>query len=84
MFDKKGQVAGIVGTVVLAVVGVILLVGVLSPITSNLSGNGYYRYDNANMTGFTGTNKTIADNLVTFVLLGTLIFIAGSFVMSRA
>ena len=64
--DKKGQM-GIVGVVVGLVVGIILLVGVLVPITTTVVAN----------QSFTGTNKTIADNFVTFILIGGLVLIAG-------
>ena len=64
--NKKGQ-AGIVMLVVGLVIGIILLVGVLVPITSTVVTN----------QAFTGTNKTIADNLITFILIGTLVLVAG-------
>ena len=65
--NTKGQAGGIVAVVIGLVVGVILLVGVLVPITTQVV---------ANQT-FTGTNKTIADNLTTFILIGVLVLIAG-------
>lgn len=64
--NKKGQ-SGIVMLVVGLVIGIILLVGVLVPITSTVVAN----------QAFTGTNKTIADNLTTFILIGTLVLVAG-------
>lgn len=73
--NNKGQVAGIVALVVGLVVAVILLVGVLVPITTTTVAN----------QSFTGTNKTIADNLTTFILIGALVLVAGIaiFGMSR-
>lgn len=65
--NKKGQVGGIIVLVVSLVVAVILLVGVLVPITTTTVAN----------QSFTGTNKTIGDNLVTFILIGVLVLIAG-------
>ncbi len=65
--NKKGQTGMIVSLVVGLVVAVILLVGVLVPITTQTVAN----------QSFTGTNKTIADNLVTFILIGLLVLIAG-------
>jgi uncharacterized BrkB/YihY/UPF0761 family membrane protein len=64
--NKKGQM-GIIALVVGLVIGVILLVGVLIPITTNVVAN----------QSFTGTNKTIADNLTTFILIGVLVLVAG-------
>ena len=63
---KKGQ-AGIIALVVGLVIGVILLVGVLIPITT----------DTVDAQNFSGTNATIADNLTTFILIGVLVLIAG-------
>ena len=67
MMNKKGFVQNIVGGVVLAIIGLILMVGVLVPITVNVTGN----------QGFTGVNKTVSDNLVTFILIGALLLIVG-------
>lgn len=64
--NNKGQ-AGIIALVVGLVIGVILLVGVLTPITQDVVAS----------SNFTGTNKTIADNLVTFILIGVLVLVAG-------
>ena len=64
---NKGQAGGIVAVVIGLVVGVILLVGVLVPITTST----------VSSQNFTGTNKTIADNLTTFILIGVLVLIAG-------
>jgi len=64
--NKKGQ-AGIITLVVGLVIGVILLIGVLVPITTGVVGNA----------AFTGTNLTIANNLVTFILIGVLVLVAG-------
>lgn len=64
--NKKGQ-AGIIALVIGLVVGVILLVGVLVPITQTVVDN----------QSFTGVNKTIGDNLVTFILIGVLVLVAG-------
>jgi hypothetical protein len=65
--DKKGQVGGIVALVIGLVVAVILMVGVLIPIVTNVTG----------AAAFTGVNLTIANNLTTFILLGVLVLIAG-------
>jgi len=83
MLNKKGNVGVIVGGVVTGIVAVILLIGILAPITANLTAEPTAR--NANSTGgwgtgavfktLTGTDKTIADNLVTFILIGTLLTI---------
>ena len=67
MKGKKGQVGTIIALVVGLVVAVILLVGVLVPITE----------DTVAEANFTGTNATIADNLTTFILIGVLVLIAG-------
>lgn len=65
---KKGQaMSGVVGGVVLAIVGLILMIGVLVPITTNVTGS----------QGFTGINLTLANNLVTFILIGVLLLIIG-------
>lgn len=63
--DKKGM-TGIIFLVVSLVIGVILLVGVLVPITQST-------VTDANLTG---TNATIASNLVTFILIGVLVLVA--------
>jgi hypothetical protein len=65
--DKKGQVGGIIALVVGLVVAVILLVGVLIPITTQTVAN----------QSFTGVNATIGNNLTTFILIGVLVLIAG-------
>ena len=65
--NKKGQVAGIIALVVGLVVAVILMVGVLVPVTKTVVDN----------QSFTGVNKTISDNLITFILIGVLVLIAG-------
>ena len=64
--NTKGQ-AGVISLVIGLVIGVILLVGVLVPITSDVVTN----------QAFTGTNATIANNLVTFILIGVLVLVAG-------
>lgn len=64
--NRKGQ-AGIIALVVGLVIGVILLVGVLTPITQDVVADA----------NFTGTNATIANNLVTFILIGVLVLVAG-------
>lgn len=66
MDNKKGQ-TGIIILVVGLIIGVILLVGVLVPITSSTVAD----------QNFSGTNKTIGDNLVTFILIGALVLVAG-------
>lgn len=66
MMQKKGQ-AGIIALVVGLVIGVILLIGVLVPITDDV----------VTEANFTGTNATIADNLTTFILIGVLVLVAG-------
>jgi uncharacterized BrkB/YihY/UPF0761 family membrane protein len=66
--NKKGQ-AGIVVLVVSLVLGVILLIGVLVPITQST-------VTTANFTAGS-TNATIANNLVTFILVGALVLVAG-------
>ncbi len=65
--NTKGQAGGIVAVVIGLVVGVILLVGVLVPITTSTVAS----------QNFTGTNLTIANNLTTFILIGVLVLIAG-------
>lgn len=67
MKNTKGQAGTIVAVVIGLVVGIILLIGVLVPITTSVVAN----------QSFTGTNKTIADNLTTFILIGALVLIAG-------
>lgn len=71
--NNKGF-AGIIYLVVGLVVGVILLVGVLLPVTSGV-------VTDANLTG---TNKTIGDNLTTFILIGTLVLVASIAVYGMA
>lgn len=65
--DKKAQVGTIVSLVIGLVVAVILMVGVLIPITTNVT----------SAQSFTGVNLTISNNLVTFILIGVLVLIAG-------
>lgn len=68
MFDKHGQMGGgVIAGVVLLIIGIILMVGVAFPIVVQVVSN----------QSLTGVNKTIGDNLGTFVLLGALILIAG-------
>jgi hypothetical protein len=64
--NKKGQ-TGIVVLVIGLVIGIVLLVGVLIPITTST----------VDAQNFTGTNATIADNLTTFILIGVLVLVAG-------
>ena len=71
--DKKGM-TGIIYLVVGLVIGVILLVGVLVPITTTVVAN----------QSFTGTNLTIANNLVTFILIGVLVLVASISVYGMA
>ena len=74
--NKKGQ-TGIIVLVVGLVLGVVLLIGVLVPITQST-------VTTANFTAGS-TNATIASNLVTFILIGALVLVAGIaiFGMSR-
>ena len=73
--NKKGQ-TGIIVLVVGLVLGVVLLVGVLVPITQST-------VTTANFT--TGsTNATIANNLVTFILIGALVLVAGIAIFGMA
>jgi hypothetical protein len=74
MFNTKGNSA-IIALVISLVIGVILLIGVLVPITQSTVTTG----------NFTGVNSTIANNLVTFILIGVLVLVAGIaiFGMSR-
>lgn len=65
--NKKGMAGGIVYLVVGLVLGIVLLIGVLVPITSST----------VSAQNFTGTNATIANNLVTFILVGALVLVAG-------
>lgn len=65
MNHKKGF-TGIVYLVVGLVIGMVLLIGVLVPITQNVVAN----------QAFTGINATIANNLVTFILIGSLVLVA--------
>lgn len=82
MDSRKGQaISGIIGTVVMTIVGIILMVGVLTPIASNLTNAPYY-YNGTNPgdkmnVGFTGANAVIANNVVTFILIGALLLIIG-------
>ena len=64
--NTKGQ-TGIIVLVVGLVISIILLVGVLIPITSTVVTN----------QAFTGVNATIANNFVTFILVGVLVLVAG-------
>ena len=64
--DKKAQVGTIIALVIGLVVSVIMMIGVLVPITTNVTGG----------QGFTGVNLTISNNLVTFILIGVLVLIA--------
>ena len=64
--NNRGQ-SGIIMLVVGLVIGIILLIGVLVPITTNVVAN----------QSFTGVNKTIGDNLTTFILIGALVLVAG-------
>lgn len=66
IMNKKGF-TGIIYLVVGLVIGVILLVGVLVPVTSTVVTN----------QAFTGVNATIANNLTTFILIGVLVLVAG-------
>jgi len=91
--DKKGQVAGIIALVVGLVVAVILLVGILVPITSSTvstvgDSNTLYGASGdlcnnsvSNWSGcadsFTGVNAAIGNNLITFILIGVLVLVAG-------
>lgn len=63
--DNKGQ-TGMIALVVGLVVGIILLIGVLVPITSQTVED----------QNFSGTNATIGDNLTTFILIGALVLVA--------
>jgi hypothetical protein len=65
--NKKGQAGMVIALVVGLVIAVVLLVGVLVPITTQTVA----------AQNFTGTNATIANNLVTFILIGILVLIAG-------
>ena len=69
--NKKGQLgmgfAGLAAAAVGVVILVILMIGVAVPITTNVINN----------QAFTGVNLTIAQNLVTFILLSVLVVIAG-------
>lgn len=68
MANKKGQ-TGIIVLVVGLAIGIILLLGVLIPITTS-------SVTTANFTAGS-TNATIANNLVTFILIGALVLVAG-------
>ena len=90
--DKKGM-TGIIYLVVGLVIGVIMLVGVLIPITSSVvtqSGNttsflgtGAGQPCNAAINNslcqqaYTGVNAAVTSNLVTFILIGVLVLLAG-------
>jgi hypothetical protein len=64
--DNKGQ-AGVIVVVVGLIVGLIMLIAVLFPITvSTIAG--------ANLSG---TNKSIGDIIPTFILIGALVLVAG-------
>jgi hypothetical protein len=77
MNNRKGWME-IVGTVVLLIVGLIVMVGILVPITDNLSRSAYYTNSTGSyVVGFTGVNAAIANNLVTFVLIGVLLLLVG-------
>ena len=68
MKNNKGQSGAIVMVVVGIVIGVILLIGVAVPVTQST-------VTTANFTAGS-TNATIANNLVTFILIGTFVLIA--------
>jgi len=72
MINKKGQVAGIISLVIGLVVAVILMIGVLIPITTSVVGTNSTTGQN-----FTGVNWTIASNFSTFILIGVLVLVAG-------
>lgn len=66
--EKKGNVGAavtIVAATIAIVLGVILMIGVAVPTTTSVVTN----------QSFTGVNKTIADNLVTMILIGVLVLI---------
>lgn len=65
--NTKGQSGFIISVVIGLVIAVVLMVGVLVPITNDVVAN----------QAFTGTNATIANNLTTFILIGVLVLIAG-------
>lgn len=71
--NKKGF-TGIIYLVVGLVVGVILLVGVLLPVTTTTVAS-------ANLSG---TNATIGNNLSTFILIGALVLTASIAVYGMA
>ena len=73
--NKKGQ-TGIIVLVVGLVLGVVLLIGVLVPITQST-------VTTANFTAGS-TNATIANNLVTFILIGALVLVAGIAIFGMA
>lgn len=71
MFEKKGKKGNvgaavtIVASTIAIVLGVILMVGVAIPTTSSV----------VTAQNFSGVNDTIADNLVTMILIGVLVLI---------
>jgi hypothetical protein len=86
-------VAGIITLVVGLVIAVILLVGVLTPITQDvidttgdsntmfgasgqICNNSVHNWSGC-ADAFTGVNGTISGSLITFVLIGVLVLIAG-------
>lgn len=65
---KKGNVGAavtIVAATIAIVLGVILLIGVAVPTTTSVVAD----------QNFTGVNETIANNLVTMILIGVLVLI---------
>ena len=82
-FDErvKGQL-GIVGGVVAAIIGIILIFSALIPITNSLVGTNTTGYNTANISGYTGV-EAVSQSLILFEVLGALLLIIGSFLVFR-
>jgi len=69
--NKKGMV-NVIGAVVVLIVALVLGIGVLVPVTQTVITN----------QSFTGTNATVANSIITFILIGMLVLVAVGLILA--